>query len=374
MGAGNPDLVEYIRAAIRREGPVTFEWFMEQALYHPEFGYYSSGKCQIGREGDYFTNVSVGPLFGRIVAAQFADMWEKMERPGEFTIVEQGAHDGRFAGDVLNAARNEAPEFFEALRYCIVEPFRILRTRQEDLLGEFGERISWRGSLKELDRFCGIHFSNELLDSLPVRLIRLEANGEWTERRVSDSDEGFVVRATPIRDEKLRLRLEKIPRPLDPGYESEVNLVASAWLENLASKVERGYVLAVDYGYPRDQFYSPSRNTGTLQSYAKHRRGGSVLADVGESDVTAHVEWTTVVEEAEHAGLRLAGFTDQHHFITGLLSSVTIEEPDRRQLQTLLHPEFLGTRFHYLALSKDVPADSLKGFQFARDPRRVLGL
>ena len=114
MPAGNPALVDLIRAKIRRDGPVTFAWFMEQALYHPVHGYYSSGRCAIGRRGDYFTNVSVGSLFGRLLAAQFAEMWELLRRPDDFTIVEQGAHHGDFAADVLCTARAKAPEFFSA--------------------------------------------------------------------------------------------------------------------------------------------------------------------------------------------------------------------------------------------------------------------
>src|SRR4051812_463082 len=132
MVPGNPDLVEFIRGEIRRDGPVTFAWFMEQALYHPQFGYYSSGRCQIGRKGDYFTNVSVGPLFGRILAAQFVEMWRVLGRPERFTIVEQGAHNGDFAQDVLKVVREAEPDFFKALRYCIVEPFPVLRLRQEE--------------------------------------------------------------------------------------------------------------------------------------------------------------------------------------------------------------------------------------------------
>src|SRR3981081_1360925 len=117
MHTGNPDLVAFTRETIRERGPVSFDWFMEQALYHPEFGYYSSGQCQIGRRGDYFTNVSVGPLFGRLLAAQFIQMWEILGRPGDFTIVEQGAHHGEFALDVLEAVREQAPDFFTVLRY-----------------------------------------------------------------------------------------------------------------------------------------------------------------------------------------------------------------------------------------------------------------
>jgi len=126
MLTGDQALTDFIRGAIRQQGPVRFDWFMEQALYHPEFGYYSSGRCAIGRPGDYFTNVSVGPLFGRMLAAQFAEMWEVMGRPNDFTIVEQGAHHGEFAHDVLTTTR----DFPTALRYCIIEPFPILQARQ----------------------------------------------------------------------------------------------------------------------------------------------------------------------------------------------------------------------------------------------------
>ena len=146
MHPGNPDLAAFIRNTIRRDGPVRFDWFMEQALYHPQFGYYSSGRAQIGRKGDYFTNVSVGPLFGRMLAAQFAEMWELMGRPDDFTIVEQGAHHGEFANDVLTAMR----EFPAPLRYCIVEPFSILRERQEQTLAGFADKVTWRETLSDL--------------------------------------------------------------------------------------------------------------------------------------------------------------------------------------------------------------------------------
>src|SRR3954469_14489132 len=139
MHPGNPDLAALIRDTIRRKGPVRFDWFMEQALYHPQFGYYSSDLCAIGRRGDYFTNVSVGPLFGRMLAAQFAEMWEMMGRPDDFTIVEQGAHHGEFARDVLKALRDSPVP----LRYWIVEPFPILEERQRETLAEFTGALTW---------------------------------------------------------------------------------------------------------------------------------------------------------------------------------------------------------------------------------------
>jgi SAM-dependent MidA family methyltransferase len=372
MHTGNPDLVAFIRDTIRQRGPVSFEWYMEQALYHPEFGYYSSGQSQIGRRGDYFTNVSVGPLFGRLLAAQFAEMWEILGRPGDFTIVEQGAHHGEFAGDVLEEVRGRTPDFYSALRYCVIEPFPILEMRQRERLGDFQEKIAWRKSLRDLERFTGVHFSNELLDSMPVRLISRAGDEDWKERLVDIAGDGFTFVTRPIADERLRQPLAKFPRSGDALYETEVNLIALDWIEDVARKLTRGFVLAVDYGYQRDEFYAAERVTGTLQCRAEHRAVNSPLEEIGRADITAHVDWTSVAERAEESGLTLIGFTDQHHFITGLLTRRAPQESERRGLQTLLHPELLGARFQCLALRKNVSGGEMSGFRFARDPRAAL--
>ena len=173
-------------------------------------------------------------------------------------------------------------------------------------------------------------------------------------------------------DESLRHRLEKIPRYPGGVYETEVNLAAPDWVEDVSRRLTRGFVLAVDYGYARDDFYAAARTTGTLQCYAKHRRVSSPLEDVGHIDITASVEWTSLVECAAESRLELIGFADQHHFVTGMLARFTPNESERRALQTLMHPEFLGTRFQYLALGKETPPSELCGFRFARDPRRTL--
>jgi SAM-dependent MidA family methyltransferase len=372
MPTGDQALTDFIRGVIRQTGPVPFDWFMEQALYHPEFGYYSSGQCQIGRRGDYFTNVSVGPLFGRLLAAQFAEMWENLGRPGDFTIVEQGAHHGDFARDVLEAVRERSPDFLSALRYRVIEPFPILEARQRERLRDFAEKMTWRKSVSDLDSFTGIHFSNELLDSMPVRLINRDGNEDWKERLVDRTGDGFGFVTRPIADEKLRRHLEKLPRSGDGPYETEVNLAALDWIESISRKLTRGFVLAVDYGYPRAEFYAAERAGGTLQCRADHRVVRSPLVEVGRVDITAHVDWTSLAERAEEGGLTLVGFTDQHHFMTGLLAGRAPEEGERRALQTLLHPELLGTRFQYLALGKHVPDRPLRGFRFARDARNVL--
>src|SRR5207244_13138534 len=145
----NTPLVESIRETIRAQGPQSFAWFMQQALYHPEHGYYSAGVCAIGRKGDYFTNVSVGPLFGQLMVAQFAEIWEELGKINDFVIVEQGGHDGQFARDILQSLQERAPEFFEASRYRIIEPFPILREQQSQALEPFRNKVEWRRSFEQ---------------------------------------------------------------------------------------------------------------------------------------------------------------------------------------------------------------------------------
>ena len=258
------------------------------------------------------------------------------------------------------------------LRYCVIEPFPILEARQRERLRDFTEKLTWRKSLSDLEPFTGVHFSNELLDSMPVRLISREGGEDWKERLVDQAGDGFAFVTRPIADEKLRQHLEKLPRSGEVPYETEVNLVVLDWIEDVARKVTRGFVLAVDYGYPRAEFYAAERTSGTLQCRAEHRAVSSPLEEIGRADITAHVDWTSVAERGEESGLSLTGFTDQHHFITGLLTRRAPQESERRSLQTLLHPELLGSRFQCLALGKNVAAGAMTGFRFARDPRKAL--
>ncbi len=380
LETGDAALVRLIRETINSRGPVTFAWFMEQALYHPAHGYYSSGRCTIGRRGDYFTNVTVGPLFGRLMAAQFAEMWEALRRPDDFTIVEQGAHGGEFASDVLNATRAHHPSLFDVLRYVIVEPFPVLRDRQIAGLSEFGSKLTWPESLADISPFRGVHFSNELIDAMPVHLLRWTGS-EWLERHVALEAEEFVCVDLPIAHDSLGQRVASLPIDLPAGYETEINLAALEWIERVASKLIAGYVLTVDYGWSRAEFYAPHRVTGTLRCYAQHRVVSSPFEQIGHADITAHVEWTSLAESAEPAGLTWAGFTDQHHFMTGLLAqagaeqfSSAIDAKTTRQLQTLLQPSHLGMKFQYLVLAKSpaAAAAKLSGLKFARDRDNAL--
>jgi SAM-dependent MidA family methyltransferase len=355
---GNPALIKLIRAEIKKRGPVSFAWFMEQALYHPEHGYYSSGQCAIGRHGDYFTNVSVGPLFGRLLTAQFAEMGERLGETENFIIVEQGAHHGDFARDVLESAAKYRPDFFAALRYRIVEPFPILQDRQSQTLAEFEDKIEWRASIDSLDPFTGVHFSNELLDSMPVRLI-----GQSKEKLVDLQGDEFVLverscpkGATPFRR---------------PRKKEAFNQPALDWIDNVAAKLQRGYVLAVDYGHWSNEF------NASVQVRSQHRHLDSPFERIGHADITMKVDWMSVAERAQANGLHVAGFTDQHHFLTGILSEwpeiiqshlLDVDSKMKRELQTLVHPEMLGRSFQALGLAKNIDPGALwlAGFRFAR--------
>jgi len=351
MKLGNPDLTRCIRTEIENQGPISFARFMHQALYHPEHGYYSSGRCAIGRKGDYFTNVSVGPLFGEILAAQFAEMWERLGSVEDFTIIEQGAHDGQFARDVLESVQKRAPEFFAALRYRIVEPFPILQDRQSRTLERFRDKVEWRDSLQP---FLGVHFSNELLDAMPVRLI----SGNM-EKLVDLKNDTFVFVERPISQQATFQ-----PRAQGDAF----NQAALDWLDDVTAKLQRGYVIAIDYGRFGDEF------DGSVQVRAQHQNLDSPFEQIGQADITMHVDWSSIVERAQANGLRVAGFTDQHHFLTGLLSGRELPDSPKlgRELQTLLHPEMLGRAFQVLGLAKHIdPGAPLAGFKFARERSAV---
>jgi len=357
----NAPLVESIRKTIRAEGPQSFAWFMQQALYHSEHGYYSSGRCAIGRKGDYFTNVSVGPLFGQLLASQFCEIWERLGKLNNFVIVEQGAHDGQFALDVLEFVQNRLPQFFDALHYRILEPFPILKEQQRRNLEAFGDKIKW---LDSPEPFAGIHFSNELLDAMPVRLIN-----HGTEKLVGVDGDKFVF----------------VERQVD---QTSFNQSALDCIDEIAGSLRLGYVITIDYGSLNDDFER------TVRVRAQHQNLDSPFESIGEADITMSVDWRSIVERAQANGLHVVGFTDQHHFLTGIISEFsTGDSPEtragvwgqsplpgsrkaKRELQTLLHPEMLGRAFQVLALAKNVGPETnpLAGFKFPTESRSSLRL
>jgi SAM-dependent MidA family methyltransferase len=199
----------------------------------------------------------------------------------------------------------------------------------------------------------------------------------WLEKFVTFDGYAFAFLDQPVTDQKLRKHLGKLPvRPA--GYQTEVNLAALDWIDSASRKLDRGYALTIDYGHPRDEFFARHRSKGTLQVRAQHRLLQSPFDEIGDADITAHTEWTSIAERAEACGFEVKGFTDQHHFLTGIISefAALAEDPKTKHaLQTLLHPEMLGRKFQILALGKNVDLVApLAGLKFAREPRSLLGL
>ena len=391
---GNRDLMDFMRHQIATHGPVTFRWFMQQALYHPKFGYYGSGRARIGYQGDFYTNVSVGRIFGELMAKQFEEMWVRMNKPVSFTILEEGAHDARFASDVLSWTQKFSPDLHACLKYWIIEPNPRLQQEQQATLSTWPRnKVRWSQSLDsfEMGSLCGVHFSNELLDAFPVHLVT-SAGGAWQENFVDVGKSGFRFMYGPPSSAQLRAALDRLPVPaLPPGvkeYRTEINLGAPRWVEDVSKVLGQGYILAVDYGYPRDVYYSPERTVGTLATYREHQRGSDPLLSVGECDLTAHVEFTTLAERAEASGMKLAGYCDQHHFLVGLGEGelLAIERSARemtpellhfiRTFKTLMHPGTMGMAFKFVCFEKNVPTGDrpLLGFSRCQDPHHALGI
>jgi SAM-dependent MidA family methyltransferase len=244
-----------------------------------------------------------------------------------------------------------------------------LRAAQEAVLHG---NVVWHTTLADLPPFTGVHFSNELLDAMPVHLVTWTGT-EWLERHVAGQDDGFVFTDAPLTSEALGAHLATVP-PVPAGYITEVNLDALAWLDAVAGRLERGWVLAIDYGLRREDYFAPERHTGTLRAYAGHQVSDDPLARPGEIDLTTHVEFTSLMEHAAQTGLHVAGFTDQHHFMVGLgplhfRDDAVPEMSELRAYKTLMHPTMMGTSFHALCFSKETYESApLAGFKYARPP------
>ncbi len=326
-GTGNADLVREIRRDIDASGGrITFERFMELALYHPQFGYYTSRREKIGKRGDYFTSVSVGPLFGKLLAKQFLIFRKELGNPAEFEVVEFGGHSGQLRADVLAAAPD--------LRYRIVET---------------GDRIP--------DSIVGCVFSNEFLDALPVHVVQVK-KGAWQEVYVTAD---FTESLGPLSTARLADFLSDLPVQHMEGYRTEVNLRALDWLSDVAKRLKRGWIVTIDYGYERPEYFAPHHRDGTLLCYHQHTKGANPYANIGEQDMTAHVEFTSLIEHGKMLGLDPVVFTDQSHYLLQMgeaeiaeIVERTAGQPskERAAIQQLMHPELMGRTFRVLVQRK----------------------
>jgi len=368
MSAKSRGLETKLRARIAAHGPLGFDEFMGAALYDPQDGYYASAEPRTGKHGDFFTNVSVGPVFGKLLAAQFLEMRAYLGDPESFTIVEQGANDGQLLADILGAWRGGLP------RVIIVEPLDNLRALQKKTLAPWSDRVIHLPHESDLPEFTGVFFANELLDAFPVKLLVREGTN-WRERRVGHDREKFIFVEVPYSGV-----VPHVPNEI-PRFATEICTSLGPWMQTIASKLASGWIFLVDYGHPAAARYRPARANGSLAAYRKHQRVDDPLAEPGAQDLTAHVDFTAAARAAQASGLSLAGFTDQHHALAALAEKVFHTEPDRalseeaaremRALRHLLHPESMGTSFKFLALAKNSDAP-LRAFRFARDAQGEL--
>ncbi|MDZ8033837.1 class I SAM-dependent methyltransferase [Nostoc sp. DedSLP04] len=307
---------------------ITFAQFMDMALYHPEYGYYSSDAVKIGfKDSDFFTSPNLCSDFGELLAEQFLQMWEILGKPVPFSLVEMGAGQGLLALHILKYHQLHYPDFFTALEYIIVEKSPTLRQEQQQRLQDFSVR--WC-NLEEIppNAIAGCFFSNELVDAFPVHQFILEA-GELREIYVTtDSNQketcsSFVEvtgePSTPQLAEYLDLVEMNFTESAYPdGYRSEINLAAGDWLSIVADRLQRGYVLTIDYGYPASRYYNPRRSQGTLQCYYHHRFHDNPYINIGRQDITAHVDFTALERWGQKCNLKNVGFIQQGLFLMAL--------------------------------------------------------
>ncbi|MFN0068961.1 MAG: class I SAM-dependent methyltransferase [Limisphaerales bacterium] len=352
-----PSAADLIREEIRRHGPLTFARFMELALYAPGAGYYERPESTPGRGGDFFTSVSVGPLFGKLLAWQFV-RW--LPREGPVQLVECGAHDGRLAADVLDALAAHEPAAAARLRYWIVEPSPARRAWQERMLGAHRAAVCWYDRIEDVPAGAvrGVIFSNELLDAFPVHRLRWDADVRgWREWLVDWAETRFVWRPGPtagVADGLLPD--EELAACLPDGFTREWCPAAERWWRTAAMALDEGRLATFDYGAEEEELLLPGHEAGTVRAYLRHRRLDDPLSRPGRCDLTAHVNFTRLRAAGEQAGLDTEEYTSQGRFLTGALARLlrgggTLAEALMRQargLQTLTHPGQMGASFRVL--------------------------
>jgi len=372
---------ERLARHIRREldeagGRLGFERFMELALYTPGLGYYSGGRQKFGAQGDFITAPEISPLFSQCLANQCAQVLRQLDKA---SILEFGAGSGRMAADVLAtlAQLDCLPE-----QYFIIELSSELQQRQRQTLKEtvpeLLTRVRWLSALPE--KFTGIILANEVLDAMPVQRFRNTADGP----RLLDvvcQDHDFAIAEGARLPPPLQQRLAALP-PLTPGYESEFNSRAEAWVRSTAQCLDQGLMLLIDYGYPQTEYYHPDRQRGTLRCYFRHRAHDDPLHYLGMQDITAHVDFTAIAAAGLDSGLALCGFSSQGGFLIGAglekfagprYSDDAKQQAElAQQIRKLTLPGEMGEAFKVLALGRGV-TEPLVGFEF-NDQRWRLGL
>ncbi len=357
---------DVIREEIRQSGVIPFVRFMELALYCPETGYYETQKDNVGRAGDFITSVSVGSLFGEMLAFEFAEWLEELRITNcKLHLLEAGAHDGKLAADILGWLQNHRPKIFSEMEYGILEPSARRQDWQRKTLKAY-PNVRWFSGFNDptIQRFDGVLFSNELLDAFPVRRLGWDAAKKvWFEWGVNfnTGKMGWVKIFNPTSG--LPSSISQLPdsflKVLPDGYTLELSTAAENWWRAAAGILSRGKLLAIDYGFTVREQFSPARLQGTLRAYHRHRISDDLLANPGEQDLTAHVNFSAIQKAGEEAGMKTENFCTQPQLLARILQKAVAETSftawsasRARQFQALTHPEHLGRAFRVLVQTR----------------------
>jgi SAM-dependent MidA family methyltransferase len=378
-------LRQQIEQEIRERAPIPFSRYMELCLYHPELGYYSRNAEQFGKAGDFYTSSDVHAVFGRLLARQFEEMWRALGSPSQIELLELGPGRGLFAQDVLDWSEKKFPAFFEALHYSLTERPPVLRQRLQDRLGK--HFASGKASLcREAVTSAAaapralqpdvpiLIFANEFFDALPVEV--LSAQGEL---RVASQDGRFVETWAPASPEELNF-LDRYGVHPETPERVEAPLVAQEYMLSLAAAVQRGFILAIDYGYTRPEQLA-GRHRDTVSAYRQHSVSASPYEAPGEQDLTAHVNFTALSAAAEHHGMQTQPLLTQSQFLLGIgepnqfadaFEECRLPQEQAKvalQLKHLVTPAGMGESFHVLIAAKGIAEEEvsgLSGLSFAK--------
>jgi SAM-dependent MidA family methyltransferase len=349
----DPNATIGLRKIIHEMSPLSFDKFMEICLYHPKFGYYAQSPTQVGKEGDFFTSVSCGPMFGQIIADVIAHWWKNSGISGSWRIIEIGPNNAALATDVLDALAHDHPDAWHGLEFCTVDPLPLPRTFQENNLASYGQKVRCLENVTSLSALPTFVYANEVLDAFPCRLIEKTADG-WKEVSIHS-----IAQDAPL-EEHLTTSPASIPSILQNGayplgYRTEIRDSSLSFWQKLRSCISFGDLLWFDYGFAEPEYYAAERTRGTLRVYQQHQASENPLDHLGQCDITAHVNFTAVAREAIAAGYTLKSFEPQEFFLTknaaDRLTQSDLDAKTLRNFQTLTHPAHLGGKFHALHFS-----------------------
>jgi SAM-dependent MidA family methyltransferase len=372
-------LREKIVQQIRASGPMPFSRYMEICLYDPDQGYYSRRVEQFGKAGDFYTSSDVHAVFGRLLARQFEEMWRTLGSPEKIEIAELGPGRGLFARDVLDWSEKKFPEFFRAVHYSLWERSEGLRERLKITLERqlVGGKVSFSDTRAgEGVRFWApvIVFANEFFDALPVEV--LSPRGEL---RIGEKDGRLVETWGPAASNDVEY-LDRYSVHPEEGERVETARVARDYMGGLAAGIERGFLIAIDYGYTRAEQLA-GRHRGTVVAYREHAVSAGLYEAPGEQDITAHVNFTALAAAGEQKGMQVQPPLTQAQFLMGIGEANQFADafeecrlPQERakvalQLKHLVTPAGMGENFHVLVASKGVAAErvgSLRGLSFGK--------